>query len=68
MRMSDNKHPYLDKTLIEISEETEEEIEEDILPLIDGEDIEEEKINYTIEDIYKKVREKLISVIRSNFP
>tara|TARA_B100001250_G_C19031184_1_gene457520 strand:- start:107 stop:307 length:201 start_codon:yes stop_codon:yes gene_type:complete len=66
--MSDNKHPYLDKTLIEISEEIEEEIEEDILPLIDGEDIEEEKINYTIEDIYKKVREKLISVIRSNFP
>lgn len=66
--MSDNKYPELDKTLIEISEEAEEEIEEDIFPLIDIDNIKEEKINYTIEDIYKKVREKLISVIRSKFP
>ena len=66
--MSNNKYPELDKTLIEISEEAEEEIEEDIFPLIDIDDIKEEKINYTIEDIYKKVREKLISVIRSKFP
>ena len=65
--MSDNKYPELDKTLIEISEEPEEEIEEDIFPLIDIDDIKEEKINYTVEDIYKKVREKLISVIRSKF-
>ena len=66
--MSENKYPELDKTLIEISEEVEEEIEEDIFPLIDIDDIKEEKINYTVEDIYKKVREKLISVIRSKFP
>ena len=65
--MSNNKYPELDKTLIEISEE-EEKIEEDILPFIDINNIKEEKINYTIEDIYKKVREKLISVIRSKFP
>jgi len=66
--MSDD-YPYLEleKTLIEIEEpEKDNSDDEDILPVII--DLEEKKeeidINQSIENIYKKIRKKLISVIR----
>lgn len=64
--MGDNKYPELDKELIEITEETVEE-EEDIFPLIDYED--SGKQNHDSEDLlekmYRHVRGKIISIIRS---
>jgi len=66
--MSDDDYPYpeLEKTLIEIEEPEESNQDEDILPvIIDLEEKEDEiDINQSIENIYKKIREKLISVIR----
>tara|TARA_B100001094_G_C18187308_1_gene804677 strand:- start:1608 stop:1823 length:216 start_codon:yes stop_codon:yes gene_type:complete len=65
--MSDDDYPELDKTLIEITEETIDE-DEDIFPLIDYEDVEREKHDRgedLMEKIYKHVRLKIISIIRS---
>ena len=66
--MSDDDYPYpeLEKTLIEIEEPEENNQDEDILPvIIDLEEKEDEiDINQSIENIYKKIRERLISVIR----
>ncbi len=70
--MSDDDYPYpeLEKTLIEIEEpEESNNNDEDILPvIIDLEEKEEEiDINQSVENIYRKIREKLISVIRRKF-
>ena len=66
--MSDDDYPYpeLEKTLIEIEEPEENNQDEDILPvIIDLEEKEDEiDIDRSIENIYKKIRERLISVIR----
>ena len=64
--MSDNEYPELDKELIEITEETIDE-EEDIFPLIDYEDSGKENHDHEdpIEKIYRHVRGKIISIIRS---
>ena len=60
-----SKYPDFDKELIEITDE-EQEKEEDIFPLIDYEDKEEEVSNEdAIEKLYRHVREKIISIIRS---
>ena len=63
--MSKN-YPELEKTLIEIEDDvSEEQGEEDILPLIDLEvDIKKKENNISIKDIYIRVRKRLISVIR----
>lgn len=61
------KYPDFEKELIEITDE-EQEKEEDIFPLIDYEDKdkEEEVSNEdAIEKLYRHVREKIISIIRS---
>ena len=65
--MSDDyPYPELEKTLIEIEEPEENNQDEDILPVII--DLEEKEgeidISQSIENIYKKIRERLISVIR----
>ena len=59
-------YPELEKTLIEIEDDvSEEQGEEDILPLIDLEvDIKKKENNISIKDIYIRVRKRLISVIR----
>lgn len=64
--MSDEDYPELDKELIEITEETVDE-EEDIFPLIDYDDHEDkhEESEDPIEKIYRHVRGKIISIIRS---
>lgn len=64
--MSDDDYPELDKELIEITEETVDE-EEDIFPLIDYENFEEDhgEPEDPIEKIYRHVRGKIISIIRS---
>lgn len=64
--MSDEDYPELDKELIEITEETVDE-EEDIFPLIDYDDYEDshEESEDPIEKIYRHVRGKIISIIRS---
>lgn len=64
--MSDDDYPELDKELIEITEETVDE-EEDIFPLIDYDDHEDahEESEDPIEKIYRHVRRKIISIIRS---
>ena len=64
--MSDDPYPELDKELIEITEETVDE-EEDIFPLIDHEDFvrDVDDSEDPIEKIYKHVRGKIISIIRS---
>jgi len=60
-----SKYPDFEKELIEITDE-EQEKEEDIFPLIDYEDKEEEVSNEdAIEKLYRHVREKIISIIRS---
>lgn len=67
--MSDDDYrcPELEKTLIEIEDQEDDQEEEDILPIII--DVEEKKedinIDRSIENIYNKIRERLISVIRS---
>lgn len=59
------KYPDFEKELVEITDE-EQEKEEDIFPLIDYEDKEEEVSNEdAIEKLYRHVREKIISIIRS---
>ena len=61
-------YPELEKTLIEIEDDVNEEQEEDILPLIDVEiDIEKKENNINIKDIYTRVRKRLISAIRRKF-
>ena len=61
-------YPELEKTLIEIEDNVNEEQEEDILPLIDFEiDVEKKENNINIKDIYTRVRKRLISVIRRKF-
>ena len=66
--MSDDDYPYpeLEKTLIEIEEPEEgNNCDEDILPvIIDLEEKEEIDIDHSVDNIYKKIRERLISVIR----
>tara|TARA_A200000159_G_C7334095_1_gene344267 strand:+ start:2441 stop:2635 length:195 start_codon:yes stop_codon:yes gene_type:complete len=60
-----SKYPDFEKELTEITDE-EQEKEEDIFPLIDYEDKEEEISNEdAIEKLYRHVREKIISIIRS---
>ena len=60
-----SKYPDFEKELIEITDE-EQEKEEDIFPLIDYEDKEEEVSSEdAIEKLYRHVREKIISIIRS---
>ena len=61
-------YPELEKTLIEIEDNVNEEQEEDILPLIDFEiDVEKKENNINIKDIYTRVRKRLVSVIRRKF-
>tara|TARA_Y100000287_G_C14196559_1_gene343036 strand:+ start:447 stop:659 length:213 start_codon:yes stop_codon:yes gene_type:complete len=66
MSDDDYSYPELEKTLIEIEEPEESNQDEDILPvIIDVEEKEDETdINQSIENIYKNIRERLISVIR----
>jgi len=66
MSDDDYSYPELEKTLIEIEEPEENNQDEDILPvIIDVEEKEDETdINQSIENIYKNIRERLISVIR----
>lgn len=64
--MSEKKYPELDKELVEITEEDVEK-EEDIFPLIDC-DIKGEEIHDSgdqIAKLYKDLRRKIISIIRS---
>tara|TARA_B100000282_G_scaffold283318_1_gene246885 strand:+ start:558 stop:764 length:207 start_codon:yes stop_codon:yes gene_type:complete len=61
-------YPELEKTLVEIEDNVNEEQEEDILPFIDFEiDVEKKENNINIKDIYTRVRKRLISVIRRKF-
>ena len=58
----------LDKTLIEIEEEIEEDSsEEEILPFIYEDKFKEIDSNLTVKDIYIQIRERLIKVIRGKF-
>jgi len=58
-------YPGLEKTLIEIEEDIKEDEEQDILPLIDFEiSIKKKESNISVENIYSKIRKRLISVIR----
>lgn len=62
MRMT--KYPEFEKELIEITDEDPEK-EEDIFPLIDY-DVEEEVSNEdAVEKLYRHMREKIVSIIRS---
>ena len=63
--MSDD-YPELEKTLIEVEEDINEDQEkEKILPFIDFEiRIDKKENNVSIKDIYTKIRKRLISVIR----
>jgi len=63
--MSEKDDPELDKVLIEITEETTE--EEDIFPLIDYEDESSRSPGSEdpIEKLYRNLRGKIISIIRS---
>ena len=65
--MSEKDYPYLDKELVEITEENIEQEEEDIFPLIDIEESDTDDPDYEdpIEKLYKGLREKMISIIRS---
>ena len=68
--MSDDEYPELEKTLIEISEPVEDTSNDiDILPIIiDVDDKGEEiDIDHSVTHIFKKIRERLISVIRRKF-
>ena len=67
MSDDDYRYPDLEKTLIKIEDQEEDQEEDNILPVVI--DILEKKedinIDRSIEDIYRKIRERLISVIRS---
>ena len=60
------KYPELEKTLIKIEDEQQED-EEDVFPLIDTGKFEDKINNEIFIDIYKSVRERLINLIRRKF-
>jgi len=64
--MSEKDYPELETTLIEITEESIEQ-EEDIFPLIDYEEenIENPRAEDLIDKLYRNLRGKIISIIRS---
>ncbi len=64
--MSEKGYPELETTLIEITEENIEQ-EEDIFPLIDYEEESSENTNSEdpIDKLYRSLRGKIISIIRS---